>query len=401
MDVVIFHTEPGNFSTLYLPLLTGPRPLILDAFNQVDALNRVDFLNLIQAAPAFHSDSPNLVFATPNGLAGFPVLRTLVPPDIPDLSAIYQPLLSHPVIGPASPTAGMIPKWGPSGDALIDGYTPGQAAGDSWIIPASPGNNMLWGWDNTDALVKPVTIGTNLVYDHASHTLSAAASSMVYPGAGIPISTGSAWNTSVPNDTSNVRKFLRELSVDGVFQTPAWDTIEQADVSGLTTGSSPTFAGATIGSLSGLIKGTAGALSGLTAAQALTEIGIGQAWTTPDYSAGNFTASGAMTWTVEAGDVITYAYNIIGKTMTVAFGIDGAAIGGTPSNILFIAIPGGKTASKITMNPVLIFNGSWSTGYCEVYPGSYDGKILVLLTGAPNFSAGQVKIYGQITFEIN
>jgi hypothetical protein len=170
---------------------------------------------------------------------------------------------------------------------------------------------------------------------------------------------------------------------------------------GLGTGDSPTFAGATIGSLSGLIKGTAGALSGLTAAQALTEIGIGQAWTTPPFNAGDFTASGAMTWTVAAGNVITYAYNIIGKTMTVAFGIDGAAIGGTPSNILFIAIPGEKTASKITMNPVLLFNGSWSTGYCEVYPGSYNGKILVLLTGAPNFSAGQVKIYGQITFEIN
>ena len=57
-----------------------------------------------------------------------------------------------------------------------------------------------------------------------------AGGGMVYPGAGIPVSTGAAWDTSVTNDISNARKFLRELSVAGVFATPAWDTLQAGDI---------------------------------------------------------------------------------------------------------------------------------------------------------------------------
>lgn len=38
---------------------------------------------------------------------------------------------------------------------------------------ADPGANTLMGWDDTDNATKWITIGTNLSYDHASHTLSA------------------------------------------------------------------------------------------------------------------------------------------------------------------------------------------------------------------------------------
>jgi hypothetical protein len=34
-----------------------------------------------------------------------------------------QAVLTNPVTGPASPTAGMVPKWGPSGQALVDAGT--------------------------------------------------------------------------------------------------------------------------------------------------------------------------------------------------------------------------------------------------------------------------------------
>src|SRR6185295_3701711 len=39
-------------------------------------------------------------------------------------------------------------------------------------------------------------------------------------------------------------------------------------------------------------------------------------WITPSYSGGNFTANGSMTWTVDSGDVTTYAYKLLeSKTM--------------------------------------------------------------------------------------
>jgi hypothetical protein len=39
--------------------------------------------------------------------------------------------------------------------------------------------------------------------------------------------------TRLPGDTSNIRKFLRELSVAGVAQVPAWDTLQAADIPSL------------------------------------------------------------------------------------------------------------------------------------------------------------------------
>jgi hypothetical protein len=45
--------------------------------------------------------------------------------------------------------------------------------------------------------------------------------------------SGTAGNLSGPAETSNTRKFLRELSVAGVFQTPAWDTLQAADIPAL------------------------------------------------------------------------------------------------------------------------------------------------------------------------
>lgn len=41
---------------------------------------------------------------------------------------------------------------------------------------ANPGANIVWGWDNTDVLFKPFTIGTGLTYTHGTHTLSSTGS---------------------------------------------------------------------------------------------------------------------------------------------------------------------------------------------------------------------------------
>jgi len=54
------------------------------------------------------------------------------------------------------------------------------------------------------------------------------------------------------------------LASGGVGVAPAWAALNQAAVAGLTTASSPTFAGLTIGSLSGILKGTTGVVSAIT-----------------------------------------------------------------------------------------------------------------------------------------
>lgn len=65
---------------------------------------------------------------------------------------------------------------------------------------------------------------------------------------------------------------------------------------------------------------------------------------TPAYAAGNFTGSGSMTWTVDSGDVATYAYLLEGQKLTVWFFISTTTVGGTPSAGLQMALPGGFTA---------------------------------------------------------
>jgi len=85
------------------------------------------------------------------------------------------------------------------------------------------------------------------------------------------------------------------------------------------------------------------------------------------YSAGNFTAGGSMTWTVDAGDQITYAYYLSGRILTVVTYLDTTSIGGTPALQLFIAIPVGFTASRKFQNVSTLFdNGVFALAYVRV-----------------------------------
>lgn len=127
------------------------------------------------------------------------------------------------------------------------------------------------------------------------------------------------------------------------------------------------------------------------------------AWVTPSFSAGNFTANNSMTWTVGSGDVATYAYTIQGKTMTVAFGLNTTSVGGTPSTELRIAIPAGKTATKVIVNAVMALdNGAIVNDAYAITPAGGTYIAIGKYTGA-NWSAATDSTYigGQITFEIN
>lgn len=122
-------------------------------------------------------------------------------------------------------------------------------------------------------------------------------------------------------------------------------------------------------------------------------------WTTPAFSSGDFTGSGSMTWTVGAGNVTTFQYRIVGKTMTVIFSILGTTVAGTPSTTLRIKVPASASCPKTTVAYALVNdNGTSTAGYCQA-----NGTLIAIgHLPASNFlaSSGATEVYGQITFEI-
>lgn len=126
-------------------------------------------------------------------------------------------------------------------------------------------------------------------------------------------------------------------------------------------------------------------------------------WTTPAFSAGDFTGSGSMTVTVGSGDVSTYEYMMVGKAMTVVFSINGITIGGTPSSAVRFKIPGGFTVAKGTVTMCLFQNGgTYTYGIASVDPGQTVIEIYYGDFGVTNWAASTdaTSIRGQITFEV-
>src|SRR4029077_3209934 len=104
------------------------------------------------------------------------------------------------------------------------------------------------------------------------------------------------------------------------------------------------------------IQATRGFLEGDGANTSLRAVGLGY-FTTPTFSAGNFSATGGgASWTVAGGSVITYEYCLIGGTMTVRWYIQAnTTCAGSPT-ALTIAIPASYTARTYGTNPCLVTN---------------------------------------------
>lgn len=130
------------------------------------------------------------------------------------------------------------------------------------------------------------------------------------------------------------------------------------------------------------------------------------AWITPTFAAGDFTGSGAMTWTVAAGDVTTYAYYLRGRALTVAYRIVTATIGGGSDRPVNIKIPGGFTAAK-TMDAVgrsVDNGGAMVAGAILVSGGAttigHFATVSSLTGNWTNPSADNMQAIGQITIEV-
>ena len=134
----------------------------------------------------------------------------------------------------------------PSGTALLKANSGGalaNAVSGTDYAPATSGTSILYA--NGSGGFSSVTIGTNLTF--VSGTLNATGGGgggMVYPGAGIPNSTGSAWGTSYSvTGTGNVVLSTSPTLVTPILGTPTSATLTNATglpiatgVSGLGTG---------------------------------------------------------------------------------------------------------------------------------------------------------------------
>lgn len=78
------------------------------------------------------------------------------------------------------------------------------------------------------------------------------------------------------------------------------------------------------------------------------------------YSAGDFTASGSMTWTVDNADQ-DIKYTMIGKTMIIRGRISSTDVGGTPDTDLRFAIPLGNTGTAYSVGQMIYSDAGGTT----------------------------------------
>lgn len=130
-------------------------------------------------------------------------------------------------------------------------------------------------------------------------------------------------------------------------------------------------------------------------------------WTPVPHLAGNFTASGAMTWTVAAGDQATFAYVLMGKLLIVAFTIVTATVAGVVSTTLQITLPGmdasghALVAARDMSVPVWITdNGTKAIGVARVTAGGTTIRIERVDGSNWTAAANTTGVEGQIAIEV-
>jgi hypothetical protein len=120
---------------------------------------------------------------------------------------------------------------------------------------------------------------------------------------------------------------------------------------------------------------------------------------TPTFAAGDFTASGAMTWTVAAGDVTVLAYSQLGKLVTIMINLVTTTVGGAASTQLKILIPNSFTANSNALNTCLVSdNGAFGAGYLITVAT----QVVVGLISTGNWAAAadNTAVQGFLTFEV-
>lgn len=169
----------------------------------------------------------------------------------------------------------------------------------------------------------------------------------------------------------------------------------------VTAATSANFSGAV--AVTGALTAASLATTGVvTAGTSIKERGrttpLGE-WITPTFNAGDYTGGGG--WTVQAADVTTAAYTLVGKTLTYSTQLVTTSVtGGNPT--LSILIPGSFVAAKVMGNACAVVsdNGVVTTGNISV--AAAGTTMNIQRTDGANWTAAAntTTIVAQITFEI-
>ncbi len=126
---------------------------------------------------------------------------------------------------------------------------------------------------------------------------------------------------------------------------------------------------------------------------------------TPAFSAGDYTASGAMTWTVDSGDVSNYAFWLKDRILTVWWSLNTTTIGGVVSSLLKIAVPNGYTIQGTVLNNSVYLDQTGAgitteVGYCLTLTGGTVINIAKLTNANFVLVTNTQAVYGTVVFDV-
>jgi hypothetical protein len=96
------------------------------------------------------------------------------------------------------------------------------------------------------------------------------------------------------------------------------------------------------------------------------------AWITPPYAASLYTANSG-SWTVDAGDVVTHMYRLVGKALHLNLYLGATSVAAALPTELRVALPNGFTCGNSVFGPVLSYyegGATWSVGYVVMGAGA-------------------------------
>lgn len=119
------------------------------------------------------------------------------------------------------------------------------------------------------------------------------------------------------------------------------------------------------------------------------------------FNAGDYSGAGTMTVTAEASDVVSFAYLLNGRMLTVFFYLDSLTIGGTPTGGVQITIPNGFVGARLVAGVTRYINaGALGFGRTFVNPASTFITVEIATQGAWVAGTHNTSIQGQITCEV-
>jgi hypothetical protein len=124
-------------------------------------------------------------------------------------------------------------------------------------------------------------------------------------------------------------------------------------------------------------------------------------WIDVPYDPTNFQAKAPLQWKVREQDVTTFAYRVLGKTMTLSLKINHSALVGMPSTELYVKIPDHYLPNRTMANPVwLASRAGKESGYITVHPGFDKAVVLRTTEGHFPIDPREFFVFGQVTFEV-